>query len=298
MLLGPFWLYRYVLLNTSLANVKNPICKRMPKTSRCIFLLIFSMVLGEVLAQNSIEPILKISAHRGNSLNAPENTLATFRNVLAMGVELIEIDVRTSSDGALVILHDGNLDRTTNGLGPIKNLTLKEIKKLSAGKGYGEEFVKEQIPTLEETAKLIHQWNKKHTQKTYIYVDCKQVAAQPLMDILKKYKLAKESVFYGNDSFLMSLKQVYPKAKLLPALKNKEEIAAKVQNLEPYAFDVSWPALNKELVDEIHSKGIRIFTDLLGPFDQTTNYTKAKELKIDLIQTDHVQLVKKTLMSH
>ena len=270
----------------------------MPKTSRCIFLLIFSMVLGEVLAQNSIEPILKISAHRGNSLNAPENTLATFRNVLAMGVELIEIDVRTSSDGALVILHDGNLDRTTNGLGPIKNLTLKEIKKLSAGKGYGEEFVKEQIPTLEETAKLIYQWNKKHTQKTYIYVDCKQVAAQPLMDILKKYKLAEESVFYGNDSFLMSLKQVYPKAKLLPALKNKEEIATKVQNLEPYAFDVSWPALNKELVDEIHSKGIRIFSDLLGPFDQTTNYKKAKELKIDLIQTDHVQLVKKTLMSH
>jgi glycerophosphoryl diester phosphodiesterase len=95
----------------------------------------------------------------------------------------------------------------------------------------------------------------------------------------------------------MSLKQVYPKAKLLPALKSKEEIAAKVQNLQPYAFDVSWPALNKELVDAIHSKGIRIFSDLLGPFDQTTNYTKAKELKIDLIQTDQVQLVKETLFS-
>ena len=114
--LGPFWLYRYAPLNTLLANVKNPIFKRMSKTSLCVFLLIFSMVLGEVSAQNSIEPILKISAHRGNSLNAPENTLATFRNVLAMGVELIEIDVRTSSDGTLVILHDGNLDRTTSGL--------------------------------------------------------------------------------------------------------------------------------------------------------------------------------------
>lgn len=256
------------------------------------------MILGESFAQNSIKKPIQISAHRGNSLIAPENTLSTFRKTLALGVNFIEIDVRTSSDGALVILHDGTLDRTTNGQGPIKNLTLNEIKKLSAGKGYGQEFANEQIPTLEETAKLIHQWNKKHTQKTFIYVDCKQVAAQPLMDLLKKYKLAEESVFYGNDSFLMSLKQVYPKAKLLPALKNKEEIATKVQNLEPYAFDVSWPALNKELVDEIHSKGIRIFSDLLGPFDQTTNYTKAKELKIDLIQTDHVQLVKETLMSH
>ena len=270
----------------------------MSRTSQFIFLLIFSMVLGEISAQNPIENIPKISAHRCNSLNAPENTLATFRKVLALGVEFIEIDVRASSDGALVILHDGNLDRTTSGLGPIKNLTLKEIKKLSAGKGYGEEFAKEQIPTLEETAKLIHQWNKKHTQKTFIYVDCKQVAAQPLIEILQKYKLAEESVFYGTDLFLMSLKQVYPKAKLLPALKNKEEIASKVQNLHPYAFDVSWPALNKELVDTIHSKGIQIFSDLLGPFDQTNLYRKAKELKIDLIQTDHVQLVKETLMAH
>lgn len=267
----------------------------MSRTSQMIFIVLFSMILGEIFAQNSIETNIKISAHRGNSTLAPENTLATFRKVLAMGVDFIEIDVRTSSDGALFILHDGNLDRTTDGQGPIKNLTLKEIKKLSAAKGYVEEFVKEQIPTLEETAKLIYQWNKKHPQKTFIYVDCKQVAAKPLIEILTNYKLASGSVFYGNDAFLKELKDVYPQAKLLPALKNKDEIPLKVKNLQPYAFDVSWLALNKELVDEIHSRGIRIFSDLLGPFDQTENYLKAKELKIDLIQTDHVKSVQKTL---
>jgi glycerophosphoryl diester phosphodiesterase len=252
------------------------------------------MVLGEISAQNFIEPNLKISAHRGNSMLAPENTLATFRKVLAMGVDFIEIDVRTSSDGALVILHDGNLDRTTDGQGPIKNLSLKEIRKLSAGKGYGPEFAQEQIPTLEETCQLLEQWNKNHRHQTYIYVDCKQVAAQALIDILLKYNLALESVFYGNDVFLKDLKQVYPQAKLLPALKNKEEIFAKTSSLQPYAFDVSWPALNQELIDEIHSKGIFVFTDLLGPFDKPENYIKAKKLKIDLIQTDHVKSVKET----
>lgn len=267
----------------------------MAKTFLCIFIFIFSIVLGEISAQNFVENSVQISAHRGNSMLAPENTLATFRKVLAMGVDFIEIDVRTSSDGALLILHDGNLDRTTDGQGPIKNLSLKEIKKLSAGKGYAEEFAKEYIPTLEEAAKLIYKWNKKHAQKTFIYVDCKQVAAEPLIDLLKKYDLAEGSVYYGNDSFLMTLKQVYPTAKLMPALKNKDEIPLKVQNLQPYAFDVSWPALNKELVDAIHSKGIRIFSDLLGPFDQIPNYAKAKELKIDLIQTDHVKSVKETL---
>lgn len=262
-----------------------------------ILIFIFSMVLGNIFAQSPIDTPIQISAHRGNSMHAPENTLATFRKVLAMGVDFIEIDVRTSSDGALLILHDGNLDRTTDGQGPIKNLSLKEISKLSAGKGYGPEFAKEQIPNLEETAKLIFQWNKKHSRKTYIYVDCKQVAAEPLIDLLKKYELAEGSVYYGNDSFLMELKQVYPTAKLMPALKNKDEIPLKVQNLQPYAFDVSWLSLNKALVDEIHSQGIRIFSDLLGPFDQTANYTKAKELKIDLIQTDHVELVKETLVN-
>ena len=123
------------------------------------------------------------------------------------------------------------------------------------------------------------------------------MAAEPLIDLLKKYELAEGSVYYGNDSFLMELKQVYPTAKLMPALKNKDEIPLKVQNLQPYAFDVSWLSLNKALVDEIHSQGIRIFSDLLGPFDQTANYTKAKELKIDLIQTDHVELVKETLVN-
>jgi len=253
------------------------------------------MVSGDTFAQNFIEPSIKISAHRGNSMLAPENTLATFRNALAMGVDFIEIDVRTSSDGALVILHDGTLDRTTDGQGPIKNLSLNEIKNLSAGKGYGQEFATERIPTLEETAKLIHQWNRTHSKKTFIYVDCKQVAAEPLIDLLKKYDLAEGSVYYGNDAFLMNLKQVYPKAKLLPALKNKEEIAQKVQNLNPYAFDVSWLSLNKVLVDEIHGQGILIFSDLLGPFDQIPNYAKAKELKIDLIQTDHVKLVQEAI---
>lgn len=267
----------------------------MHKTSLRILILIFSMILGDTFAQNSIDQPVQISAHRGNSLIAPENTLATFRKILEMGVEYVEMDVRTADDGTLVILHDGTLDRTTDGQGPIKNLTLKEIKKLSAGKGFGQEFINEQIPTLEEAAKLIDRWNKSHSKKTYIYVDCKQVSAKPLIEILTNYELAAGSVYYGNDSFLKELKGVYPQAKLLPALKSIEEIPLKYQNLKPYAFDVSWLSLNQALVDEIHSKGILIFSDLLGPFDRTENYLKAKDLKIDLIQTDHVKLVKESL---
>ncbi len=242
---------------------------------------------------NSPAPIL-ISAHRGNTGQAPENTLAAYKDALKVGVDYVEIDVRTTLDGKLVILHDATLNRTTNGEGPLKNKRIVELRELSAGKGFIE-FDKERIPTLKEVCQLISRWNIWHKKKTYIYVDCKDVAPAPLVEALEKYKLANESYFYGNDSFLLSLKQVFPQARLMSSLRNKEEIQTKIASLHPAAFDASFLSLTQEMVDEIHSKNIRVFTDLLGPLDTETNYKKAAKLGVDLIQTDKPKLVLETL---
>jgi glycerophosphoryl diester phosphodiesterase len=231
---------------------------------------------------------IQISAHRGNSGLAPENTLATFQKVLEMGVDFIEIDVRTSLDNQLVILHDGTLNRTSNGTGPIAQLTLAEIKKLKSNKSWEQGFPEEGIPTLEETAQLISNWNKKHAKKTYIYVDCKQVAAKPLVEMLQKYDLANESVFYGSDDFLQQLKEVFPGSKRMPSLNAASDIESKISRLQPYAFDVSWKILNENLVQHIHEKKVKVFTDVLGLLDNPVNYQKAIDWKVDLIQTDHV----------
>ncbi|MFD2519837.1 glycerophosphodiester phosphodiesterase [Emticicia soli] len=239
---------------------------------------------------------LGLSAHRGSSIVAPENTLSTFNAVLAMGVDYIEIDVRTTKDGQLVILHDGTLNRTTNGQGPMKNFTLAELKQLSAGKGYNERFKEERIPTLQETTQLLANWNKTHKHKTNLYVDCKDVAPEPLVEQLKASKLLKDAVFYGSDDFLMALKKVYPKAKLMPSLNKAEEIADKVKRLNPYAFDVRWTILNENLVAEIHTHKVKIFTDVLGLLDNPNNYKKATTMGIDLIQTDYVRKVYQTLL--
>jgi glycerophosphoryl diester phosphodiesterase len=185
-----------------------------------------------------------ISAHRGNTGRAPENTLAT-------------------------------------------------LKMLSAGKGKLG-FEKEEIPSLVEVCQLISRWNFWHKKKTFIYVDCKEVAAKPLVEILQKYGLAKESCFYGNDTFLLSLKTEYPQARLMPSLRKKEEIKEKIAKLKPYAFDANFLSLTSEMVAEIHAEGIRVFTDLLGPLDTDINYTKAALMGVDLIQTDKPALVLKT----
>ena len=260
-----------------------------------VLLFLVCVCAFQVQAQqtNSPAPIL-ISAPRGNTGWAHENTLATYKDALKVGVDYIEIDVRTTLDGKLVILHDATLNRTTNGEGPLKNKSFVELRELSAGKG-SIEFDKERIPTLEEVCQLISRWNFWHRRKTYIYVDCKDVAPAPLVETIVKYKLANESYFYGNDSFLLSLKQVFPQARLMPSLRNKEEIHPKIASLHPAAFDASFLSLTQEMVDEIHSKNIRVFTDLLGPLDTETNYKKAAKLGVDLIQTDKPKLVLETL---
>ena len=242
---------------------------------------------------NSFAPI-QISAHRGNVGTAPENTVATFKNALKLRVDFIEIDVRTSLDGKLVIIHDGTLNRTTTGKGPVKNQTLAALKTFSAGKGYPE-FEKEKIPSLEEVCHLISRWNKWHTKKTYIYLDCKEVSSKPLVEMLQKYDLALESCFYGSDAFLDSLKQVFPEARCMPSLRKKEDIATKIAALHPFAFDANFPTLTVEMVHEIHANGIRVFIDLLGPLDNEANYKKAYELGVDLIQTDKPALALKAL---
>jgi glycerophosphoryl diester phosphodiesterase len=93
--------------------------------------------------------------HRGLSPGFPENTLAAFRNSIAMGVDAIEIDMRTTKDGEIVILHDATVDRTTDGTGPVSELTLAQVKALDAGSHEGPGFAGERIPTFEETLQLV-----------------------------------------------------------------------------------------------------------------------------------------------
>ena len=94
--------------------------------------------------------VAQIVAHRGSSADRPECTLASARRAIEVSATAVEIDVRTSRDGHLVILHDATLDRTTNGKGPVGDRTLAELKKLDAGSWFDPKYKDERIPTLRE----------------------------------------------------------------------------------------------------------------------------------------------------
>jgi glycerophosphoryl diester phosphodiesterase len=91
-----------------------------------------------------------VIAHRGASGHAPENTLAAFRKAIALGATFIETDLQLSRDARFLAIHDDTVDRTTNGRGAVRDLTLADLRRLDAGSWFGSEYAGERMPTLEE----------------------------------------------------------------------------------------------------------------------------------------------------
>lgn len=91
---------------------------------------------------------VEIIGHRGNSSAAPENTIASIHSAFSVGADHVEVDIRLTSDGHAVLMHDGSVDRTTDGSGAIANMTLAEARQLDAGQWFGSEFAGEGVPTL------------------------------------------------------------------------------------------------------------------------------------------------------
>jgi len=95
-----------------------------------------------------------VVAHRGSSSIAPENTLASFRQAIEDGADAVELDVRLTRDGHVVVIHDRELRRTTGNRGRVDSYTLQEIRALNAGTWFHRRFAAERIPTLDEVFEL------------------------------------------------------------------------------------------------------------------------------------------------
>lgn len=100
-----------------------------------------------------------IIGHRGALDCAPENTLASFRQALAQGADIVEMDVQLSADGHVVVFHDDRLERTSNGQGFLADHTLAELQALDAGSWFDPRFAGEPIPTLDQ----VLGWARGHT---------------------------------------------------------------------------------------------------------------------------------------
>ncbi len=100
-----------------------------------------------------------VYGHRGAAYEAPENTIPSFQLAKKLGVYGVEMDIHTSKDGELIVMHDETLDRTTNGKGLIRDHTLLDIKKLDAGFKFGSKWKGTKVSTLREVFESIGKIN-------------------------------------------------------------------------------------------------------------------------------------------
>jgi len=157
---------------------------------------------------------IQVLAHRGASAYAPENTLAAFRLAIEQKADWLELDVQQTKDGQLVVFHDLRMERTTDGRGALRDLTLEQVKQLDAGRWYGPEFAGERVPTFEEVVALAQ------AQGVRIFPEVKDPRLYPGIEervaaVISAYGYEDQTIIQSFDmTSLERLRQVNPRLKL------------------------------------------------------------------------------------
>jgi glycerophosphoryl diester phosphodiesterase len=190
-----------------------------------------------------------VGGHRGNPAEQPENTLASFRSAIELGVDMIECDVHLSGDGELVVIHDHTLERTTNGQGMVFQHTLAELRELDAGRG-------ERVPVLAEVCELAR-------GRVGICIEVKQIPIpypgleEKLVAQLRELDVVDQvAVISFQHAAVRHLKELLP-ALVVGVLEGARPIEP-VALLRSAGADIYAPhygAMDPELVEEIHEAG-------------------------------------------
>ena len=135
-----------------------------------------------------------IFAHRGACAHAPENTLAAFELALTQQADAIELDVKLSADGQVVVIHDATVDRTTGSHGRVKDLTLAELNMLDAGSFFSDKFRGEKIPTLGDVFEEVGKRTFINVELTN-YTTPRDQLVESVCMLVKKFGLEKRVIF-------------------------------------------------------------------------------------------------------
>ncbi len=232
--------------------------------------LLYILLLGSPLMCTSCttggpghaEPRVLVIAHRGNSSEAPENTLAAFRQAAAMRVDYVELDARPSADGTLYVLHDKTLDRTTNAVRvigrakvAIRDLHDGQINELDAGSWFDERYAGERVPTLAAALDAIQ-------AKSRTLLEHKDGPAEAYARLLRDKRLVNKLIVQSFDwNFLADLHRLEP-SQTLAALGDKELTQEKWAKLPATgARIVAWAYkdLPAEQITRLHQHKYKVF---------------------------------------
>ena len=204
--------------------------------------------------------MIKNYAHRGFCSQYPENTILAFQKALEEGVDGIENDVQLSKDGHIVIMHDESVDRTTNGKGWVKDLTLAELKELDASEKFGSQFGVQRVPTLREYLELVKDQpvitNIEMKTGVFEYLEMEQM----LVDMLREYKLEDRVLITSFNHFtIMRMKERAPEIRYgFLAYDWRLDAGEYTQKNGIPCYHPDYHNLTPEVVEDLRSHGIEI----------------------------------------
>jgi glycerophosphoryl diester phosphodiesterase len=235
-----------------------------------------------------------VIAHRGASAYAPENTIAAFEKALEIGTDALELDLRQTRDSVLVVLHDADVDRTTNGSGNIKDLTFAELQKLDAGSWYDEKFSYEKIPSLQEVIDLLDDTTLiiielKEGNETYPGIE------ERVVQLVKQNEIESQTILKSFDPNLLErLRIIEPDIPLLYVYALRipwlgmiidrgvtfdSVYDLDVEYLQPHRF-----FLSESFVEDAQAKGFKIIS---WGVNSTEAINESLEFGVDGIETDY-----------
>jgi glycerophosphoryl diester phosphodiesterase len=193
-----------------------------------------------------------IVGHRGANGLAPENTLAAFQTAADLKIDGVEFDVQRTTDGHWIVFHDDDLDRVTDGQGPVHERTLAELKVLDAGSKFDARFRGERIPTLAETFDLLR------TTDLLLFIELKDPwrfpgIEQELADLTRQYDLVERvqvrSFYHASlHTFFRVAPEISLSSLWYERVPEDDEVTFKV-------IDVLYGLLTRDNIAHIHERG-------------------------------------------
>jgi glycerophosphoryl diester phosphodiesterase len=251
--------------------------------------LIMGVAAGAAFIQGfKINRTIEITGHRGSKVRAPENTLSALRQAIAEGADYAEIDVQTTADGVVVLLHDADLRRVASADRRLRDMNHHELKDIDVGSWFDPEFSKERIPTLQEAIDLARGRIKLNIELKYTWPD--PTLTQKVAKIIQQNGFSSDCVVSSlNFQAVTEMKAAFPE--IITGF-IVFTAAGNLSRMEADFLSINAARAAPRLVRRLHRNGREVHVWTVNDFN---NVISMIEVGVDNIITDYPREVRRYL---
>jgi acetyl esterase/lipase len=298
-MMPPFLLSACRRLNWQVGNIlskASPVQALGMARTGLISLLLLQLAVQALHAQQNPVPLptskhgLVVIAHRGNHEVFPENTLAAVEAAIRSGVDYVEVDLRTTQDGQLILCHDETVDRTTNGKGKVRDLSWEAISKLTTTGKDGKPYP---VPLFSDVLKACK-------DRVNIYLDFKDADVVAAYKLIQSHGMERQVMVYLNSiPQYLAWRKTAPLMPLMTSLpgsvNSPGELATVLDRMSLEGLD---NVRDTAMLRAVMSSGIHVWLDVQRPDEGPATWKPVLDLGVQGLQTDHPDALIRYLNKH